>query len=745
MLTEIKKYEEAYLREFKTIYTIDECLEFAEKYANDARQNSIDLYVLFFDGIKKYYERDYNKAKEFFENTLKIDQDFSLSLNMLGNVYYVLRDFDRAIEHYQKSINVNGTFAYPWIGLGNVYNYQKKFEKAAEYFMKAIEIDDNLPNPFNGLANVYYGLEDYNKALEYCNKAINVCDKYPQVWCTMGNVYIKLKNYNTAIEHYQKSINLDPKYSLPWNGLGISYYQLKEYNKSIDNYLKAIYLRDDNPGIYRNIALSYSAIKKYDKALKYYQESLEIYNDNKDNYWSSIVKKELNTTIENLRLINKKESLTDPIIKILNNTEEMEEKVFENKKLFSDFIKEKHTSQKEDKAYFEVLRRWNSYTPIIADNYHISKGGGYFIKTPEKGIVIDPGFNFIDNFKGSGHFFYEIDIVLISHAHNDHTADVESILTLLHKYNQEIKGIDNYHDENTIRSEIANGRNIDIDAVSEKDIDDEFNKSGRKKIIDFYLTLSVFKKLSGLFDLYSNNYYNLHIIHENDSVQIDNYLLEVLGAKHNDIISDRHSVGFALDFKHTLLIYTGDTGWNSYIEKQYIKIAEKYGDRVKLLVAHIGGFKEKEKNYKIDKENFFYKNHLGRIGLAMINKTLNPKVCFISEFGEELKGFRIKLANIYNEAFKNKVIFFPADIGLNFNLIDGKIKSITKINVSYVSLDSIRKLENYTLEFDYIHINQVNYCELKKDYSLHYYDNKGDFSESDVIQVLADNYENSIR
>lgn len=85
--------------------------------------------------------------------------------------------------------------------------------------------------------------------------------------------------------------------------------------------------------------------------------------------------------------------------------------------------------------YFQVLRRWNSYTPIINSR----RGGGYFLRVDGVGIVIDPGFNFIKNYRESGNYFRDIDIVLISHAHDDHTADMESILNLQYRFNKQLK------------------------------------------------------------------------------------------------------------------------------------------------------------------------------------------------------------------------------------------------------------------------------------------------------------------
>ena len=186
------------------------------------------------------------------------------------------------------------------------------------------------------------------------------------------------------------------------------------------------------------------------------------------------------------------------------------------------------------------------------------------------------------------------------------------------------------------------------------------------------------------------------------------------------------------------MIYTGDTGWSDNIEKQYKKVLKKCKNKYILLIAHIGGFKEKEMKYlshkRKEREKYLYNNHLGRIGLTRLNEILKPDVCLISEFGEEFKGYRIKLAEIYQDAFENEITYLPADIGLKFCLKKKQFEAITKI-------DS----EKNSLEMSYIDAKDVNSCLLRKDYSLHYFNNKSNFTETDLIQIIIEKFEESTK
>ena len=77
------------------------------------------------------------------------------------------------------------------------------------------------------------------------------------------------------------------------------------------------------------------------------------------------------------------------------------------------------------KAVLTVLRRWNSFTPALASSVNPSKGGGYFLyfqkNNKSLGIVIDPGYDFLDNLFSQGYRIGDIDVIIVSHAHPDHT------------------------------------------------------------------------------------------------------------------------------------------------------------------------------------------------------------------------------------------------------------------------------------------------------------------------------------
>jgi len=771
-----QEIKELFLSKYKVTHKVSDRIELFQTLIDLAEKYSLPAYAACFRGYLAWLKKEYDQALSHFQESTQIDKSLPYPWYGIGNVYVCLEQNDQALKSYEKAIELDENYVYPWNGLGNVYYDLKQNDQALKCYEKAIELDETYAYPWNGLGNVYSDLKQNDQALKCYKKAIELDENCAHPWYGLGNVYSEEKKYEQSLKCYEKAIELDETDAYPWNGLGNMFFDLKEYVKAKEHYEKAIKLEMSLPAPWNGLANIYAELKEYDKAKEYYEKVIELdpnephgkFNlglllfeqrkyseakallqiaqagyqkiEYKNEYWIARTQEllsEIKKRQDSEKYAAQVEQSSPPMMKVLRDTMAMKlaEEAEENQRSFRQFLDEPLDHEKDvSEEYLLVLRRWNSYTPIVADDFHIGKGGGYFLKVKGKGIVIDPGFNFIDNFRVTRGLFHEIDAVLVSHAHNDHTADLESILTLLEEYNEEIKDSSDPTKKTTIRRELAENKKPPVAPkdIAQEEIDQVFLKSPRRKIIDFYLTVSVFKKYGGLFDLFSKNNYCLHIVEPKDSkdlfggVRKGGVRIEFLKAKHNDIISDRNSVGLYIEFSDLILIYSGDTGWNHEIEQQYKVLGRKFARKYRLLLAHLGGVKEKEESF-FSKQNqeAFYENHLGRLGLVRINEVLQPQVCIISEFGEELRERRQDLANIYRDAFEQKIAFIPGDINLKFDLKTRKVWAITKI-------------DRGELSEDYIDPKLVSSELLRKDYSLHYFDSKAKINTCHLVQIRRD-------
>ncbi|MCJ7631019.1 MBL fold metallo-hydrolase [Candidatus Bathyarchaeota archaeon] len=385
------------------------------------------------------------------------------------------------------------------------------------------------------------------------------------------------------------------------------------------------------------------------------------------------------------------------IMKMSQNTKEFASNVVGKTKRFP-----KDGEDEEFKGIFVVLRRWNSFTPTLTSSGNHSKGGGYFLyfscdKTT-LGIVIDPGYDFLENFLSLGFRIRDIDVVVISHAHPDHTDSLPSILSLFHEANGRLGKY--YRDDETFNKSY-------LKLILSQGVFDQYysgfigpNKESLKDVIVVKVKTAK-KKQCFEFKFDDNGKHSLSI--------------EAFPTQHGDLMK-WDSLGFIINIKNDgkpcrSIGYTSDAHWT-----------ENFSDNLKecdTICAHLGSIidilegkkfsslcknfendvdspgdctkfdgckKEKFKNRKPSLEKLkgqvHEQRHLYLSGLAMLfDDLLNKKMelAVISEFGEELKGgLRIDLYNKFNAWFKARAKntnakCIPGDIGLEINVMNNDI------------------------------------------------------------------------
>ena len=106
------------------------------------------------------------------------------------------------------------------------------------------------------------------------------------------------------------------------------------------------------------------------------------------------------------------------------------EKVKKEQKSLQNSIRLERAIDPED-YYFQVLKDYSSYTPLLTSPQTGHLGGGYFLAIGGYGCVIDPGHHFIDNFSMAQHSISDINCIIVTHFHDDHYADLPALLSLL--------------------------------------------------------------------------------------------------------------------------------------------------------------------------------------------------------------------------------------------------------------------------------------------------------------------------
>lgn len=552
---------------------LDESLAIAQKEGSKK-------WILFLDSERLYYD---GKIKESFSSNLrayKIDLEESKNngkqnyyiLNSLAVCYYCMKDYESAIKYYKKVI-----------------------ELEPEYYQACIDI-----------ATVYRNIGEYDNALEFIGRVLeNVTegDIFYQAVEAKGRIMMSIQNYEEA-NQLLKEIEKD--------------------KKGDAEYLEAL-------------ALSYMYISKYEEAKGYFGKALKLCHD--DNLKKCLeVRLELAgfcSDIYGENAVFKNVVARDMVLGLSRDKIQIIKAAFLSmKEQFSISKKycERYNRQKEESTqrYLDncilCLKGWSSSTPELslgASNNNLKKGGGFYIRYNNIGIVIDPGLNFFENLHENNLFIQDIDVVIVSHNHIDHNNDLKKILDMNYQIEKDIIYV--------------------VDKVTYSDYIRDF-ESIEKKCRD-----NVIK----VFPDTSENNRKLFINVKNKAQLIINIFPTVHKCD--------GSFGFKLILGRKIAGYTSDT--------KYTKEIGRFFEDSDIIIANISETNREDLMLIEQKET-----HLGIYGVSELLRDMGKRkiLCLLTEFYGGFGDIRIEMASIIQEYVGNNGLdIVPMDIGMTYFIDNG--------------------------------------------------------------------------
>lgn len=585
-------------------------------------------------GWVRYYRGKYKEANDYFKKLENLKDEYRIGYlqSLVGRAWIKFdqakteEDYKKVEEEFEKIFEKAKEWGYVVIrvlslnGIGWALTGQKKFDKAIRIHRIADEISEIFGYKYGrilsfiGLIHIYgdpHGRESCEGFLNESQKVFEKFDKdfkisHLNVLKLVGEGWGKWKetNYQNSKELFEKA------------------YQISKGQGYVVGQIHSLYGR------------GWSFFKQgedYESGKKFFEEAIKSIKQVGYSYRGHLIDETY------FKFASKK------FLKLFKEVAESK------KNRDEEFRFEQGRSSQKDENFLLFLRRWNSFTPILRRGRETNVGGGYFLYWQKKGIVIDPGHNFLENLTKQGLSIADIDVVIVTHLHLDHTDDLLPLLDLLYQYNEYLE-----------------------------------RQDSESKIVDFYMNRTTFSMFGDL--LGSSKYATPHLLDakekEPSKTKIHDVEIKVIPTFHKELLGGQEGIGLILnlcegdDSRHQIS-FTGDTGWQStYPYTQFSK--------TDLLVVHIGSLKEEEFD-----DEYYYENHLGGKGaLKLCTKLIEEyvdklKFIIFSEFGEEFSGMRKDIVNQIKEGVKKnlpqlsssiKTKFIPADLGLKVRFRRGKIE-----------------------------------------------------------------------
>ncbi len=173
--------------------------------------NTLTYFDYFRRGTEYLDNKKFDLSIEFFDKSIKLNNNFAPAYNNRGISYYKLKQYNKAIEDYNKAIELNPNDSEVYFNRGISYSNLKQYEKAIEDYNKAIELNPNYSDAYYNRGSLYFNLKQYEKAIEDYTKATELDSELKEAYIGRAKVYRLLDKPELAELDEAKIKELDKK------------------------------------------------------------------------------------------------------------------------------------------------------------------------------------------------------------------------------------------------------------------------------------------------------------------------------------------------------------------------------------------------------------------------------------------------------------------------------------------------------------------------------------------------------
>jgi signal transduction histidine kinase len=264
-------------------------------------------------GVNYFYQGEYSKALEYFNESLKIIRKtkesrelISSCLNNICMTYYHKSYYKKALEFGLEAQKICEKYQYRenlgliYNNIGLIYFEMSLFPEALDCQFKALEYKKLvsskpvIANTLNNIAMIFTRLFNLEKALEYSEEALEmrrsvndirgIANSYNEI----GRIYDKMNRYDKAVSYLQDAIKMRREMNFPsglavsLENLGMIYLKQSKFDEAEKNLFEAKRIceeldeKKNIAGINRNIASLYMMKGMLSEALVYIKRSFNI-------------------------------------------------------------------------------------------------------------------------------------------------------------------------------------------------------------------------------------------------------------------------------------------------------------------------------------------------------------------------------------------------------------------------------------------------------------------------------------
>ncbi len=165
-------------------------------------------------GTASMVRKEWSKAVQFFEKSLKANPDNTNAYIGLSRAYTQLGELDKALQSADKALQLDSTNAISYGQRGLIKRMQGKSDEALQDFSNAIKRDPDSAWTHAQIADLYLRKHDLEKAIAYSNQAHKLKPDFVEGLRLHATILTRTGKCKEALEVLNKAVKLSPKD--PW-------------------------------------------------------------------------------------------------------------------------------------------------------------------------------------------------------------------------------------------------------------------------------------------------------------------------------------------------------------------------------------------------------------------------------------------------------------------------------------------------------------------------------------------------
>jgi len=188
---------------------------------------------------------DYEKALEFSERALKLDNDNREAHRHRCLVLSPLKRYDYGSKACDRAVRLLPNDEKLWWNFGLALGESKRFEEALVAYDRALKIEPKFPEAAANQGLILHRLQRYSEAIQAYDRALAANANLPEIWNNRGASLIRLQRYDEALDSIDRALEIKSNYPQAWNNRGNALVYLQREAEALSAYEKAISLNPE--------------------------------------------------------------------------------------------------------------------------------------------------------------------------------------------------------------------------------------------------------------------------------------------------------------------------------------------------------------------------------------------------------------------------------------------------------------------------------------------------------------------